>query len=54
MKNLTEDLIEHIYDYSIGDKDVWKSKFSTVINEITYFNAENRVSNYFNHNYFRY
>ena len=54
MKNLTKDLIEHIYDYSIGDKDFWKSKFSNVINEIKYFNASKIVEEYFNHNYFRY
>ena len=54
MKNLTKDLIEHIYDYSIGDKYFWKSNFSNVINDITYFNAYNIVEDYFNHNYFRY
>ena len=54
MDNLTNNLVNYIYDYSIGGKDVWKSKFSNVINEITYFNTENIVSDYFNHNYFRY
>ena len=54
MDNLTNNLVNHIYDYSIGGKDFWKSKFSNVINEATYFNTENIISDYFNHNYFRY
>ena len=51
MNNLADNLVNHIYDYSIGDKKQWKSKFKNVIDEITYFNADDIVNDYFsNHN----
>ena len=42
-----------INDFSVGNAVDWKSNFRDVINEITYFNADNIVSKYFNRNYFR-
>jgi len=54
MNKFDENLVELIYDYSIGDAVYWRSKFQHVLNEITYFNADDIVSEYFSHNYFRY
>ena len=51
MNNLGGNLINKIYDYSIGDKKYWKSKFKDVINEITYFNADDIVCEYFSKNH---
>ena len=33
MNSLTDDLVNYIYDYSIGDRYSWKSKFTDVIND---------------------
>ena len=49
MNNLADNLINHIYDYSIGDKKI-EIKFKNVIDEITYFNADDIVSEYFSNN----
>ena len=40
-------LVNHIYDYFLGGKKHWKSKFKYVINDITYFNADDTVPDYF-------
>ena len=34
MNNLTDNLINHIYDYSIGNKKYWMSKYRDVTHEI--------------------
>ena len=47
MNNLADNLVNHIYAYSIGDKTYWKSKFKNGIDEITYLNADDVVSEYF-------
>jgi len=49
MNNLADNLINHIYDYSIGDKKI-EIKFKNVIDEITYFNVDDIVSEYFSNN----
>ena len=36
-----------MYDYSIGDKSVWKSKFRNVIRDITYFNVDDIAYEYY-------
>ena len=46
MNNLADNLVNHIYAYSIGDRNYWKSRFKNVIDEITYFNADDIVSEY--------
>jgi len=53
MNNLCGNLVNHIYDYSIGYDLHWRSKFRNVINEITYFNADDIVSDYFSNNHVR-
>ena len=54
MNKFDENLVELIYDYSIGDALLWKSIFQRVLNGITYFNADDIVSDYFSHDYVRY
>jgi len=54
MNNLTDNLVNHIYDYSIGDKTYWKSKFKDVIDEIAYFHVDDIVSEYVSHEIVRY
>jgi len=39
-------LVNHIYDYSIGDNKYSKSKFNNVIDEMTYFNVDDIVTEY--------
>ena len=53
MNNSGENLVNNIYDYSIGDKSFWKSKFRNVMNDITYFNADDIVYEYFSNNNLR-
>ena len=50
MNNLADNVVNHIYDYSIGNKNFWKSKLKNVINDITYLNADDSVSEYFSNN----
>ena len=47
MNNLADNLVNQIYDYSIGDKIYWKSESKHVVDEIAYFNADDVVSEYF-------
>ena len=49
MNNLADNLINHIYDYSIGDKKL-EVNFKNVIDQITYFNVDDIVSEYFSNN----
>ena len=37
MNNSGENLVNNIYDYSIGDKTFWKSKLKNLRNDITFF-----------------
>jgi len=53
MNNSGENLVNNIYDYSIGDKSFWKSKFRNVMNDITDFNADDIVYEYFSNNNLR-
>ena len=50
MNNLADNLVNHVYDYSIGDKRFWESKFKIAINHITHFNADDIVYEYFSNN----
>ena len=50
MNNLADNLVNNIYDYSIGDKRFWESKFKHVIDDMTYFNADDIVYVYFSKN----
>ena len=47
MKSLCGNLVNRVYDSSIGDDLYWKSKFTGVIKYISYFNADDIVSDYF-------
>ena len=47
MNNLADNLVNQIYVYSLGDKPYWQSKLKNVMDEITYFNADDIVSAYF-------
>ena len=50
MNNLCGNLVNHIYDYSIGDDLYLKSKFTDVINHKSYFNVDDIVSDYSSNN----
>ena len=50
MNNLADNLVNRIYDYSIGAKNFWKSKCKKLITDITYFNVDDIVSEYFSNN----
>ena len=51
MNSLADDLVNHIYEYSIGDNNFGNQYFFKVINPIAYFNADDIVCEYFsNHN----
>ena len=54
MNNLSDNLVNHIYDYPIDEKDIWKSKFLNVTNDITYSNADDIVSDDFSTNNAKY
>lgn len=51
MRTLGDNLVNHIYDYSIGDKTFWKSKFRNVVNDITHFHVDDIVYEYFSGNH---
>ena len=53
VNSLTDNLVNHIYHYSIGDTYFWMSKFTYVINDITYFNADDIGSDYFSNKHVR-
>ena len=53
VNNLADNLVNHIYDYSIGDKNFWISKFKDVIKKTTYSNADDIVSDCFSNDYVR-
>ena len=36
MNNLADNLVSHIYSYSVGDKSFCESKFKNVVNYMTY------------------
>ena len=50
MNNLADNLVNPIYDYSMGDTNFWESRFINVINDITYFNADDIVYEYSSNN----
>ena len=47
MNNWGENLVNKLYDYSIGDTSYWKSKFKNVIDEIVYCNDADVVHDFF-------
>ena len=47
MNNLADNFVKRISDYSRGDKQFWKSRFKHVIIDITCFNADDIVHEYF-------
>ena len=53
MNTLCGNLVYHIYDYSTGDCLHWKSKFTDVIHDTSYFNADDIVPDYFLNNHVR-
>jgi len=50
MNNLADNLVNHLYDYSIGDKKFWQSKLKNVVNDMAYFNADDIDYEYFLNN----
>ena len=53
MNNLCGNLVNHIYDYSIGDDLCWRSQLKNVVHEIKYFNVDDIVSAYSSNNHVR-
>ena len=53
MNKIPNALLSIIHDYVVGDTICWKSNFDGVLNQITDLNADDNVSYYFNHTYFR-
>ena len=53
MNNLADNLGDQIYDYSIGDNNLWQSKLKNVINHITYCNVDDIVCKYFSNNHMK-
>ena len=51
MSNLSDNLVNQIYDDSIGDKYFRQSIFTDVLNDTTDFNDDDIVSDYFSNNH---